>query len=154
MTSLKQFLPINPGLRVCLALRPIFKVRGCRFAAAGQTASGNSGLHLIYPKSCGVIRSTLLIYWPARSMLMLTHFKKFRDWRRASPVKVIWNQRHNKKYVLTDDIRLPFLERSVSFEPRAGRVSPRQNMSISISTLMYFYLLHRCTQVFIRYRYN
>ena len=32
---------------------------------------------------------------------------------------------------LTDDIRLPFersLERSVSFEPRAGRVSPRQIM--------------------------
>ena len=32
---------------------------------------------------------------------------------------------------LTDDIRLPFLERSVSFEPRAGRVSPRQLRPIS-----------------------
>ena len=33
---------------------------------------------------------------------------------------------------LTDDIRLPFYprwERSVSFEPRAGRVSPRQLLS-------------------------
>ena len=34
---------------------------------------------------------------------------------------------------LTDDIRLPFSrwEKSVSFEPRAGRVSPRQTSSLS-----------------------
>ena len=36
-------------------------------------------------------------------------------------------------FKLTDDIRLPFeasTARSVSFEPRAGRVSPRQVLSV------------------------
>ena len=46
--------------------------------------------------------------------------------------------------VLTDDIRLPVLakrlERSVSFEPRAGRVSPRQAFSCSRFSIILFTL--------------
>ena len=74
------------------------RARGCRFAAAGQTTSGN-----------------------AARLFEITKNMDHNDITTSAAIKKIISAG-----TLTDDIRLPFWERSVSFEPRAGRVSPRQ----------------------------